>query len=121
MATRWPRSSARTRGSVRYRVRAALTNKNQQGAYRGFGSEVNNWMLEQMVDKAARELDLDPVAIRRKNFIREFPHFIPTGNVYDSGDYDRVLDKALELADYNHWRAEQSGSARRRAVTSASG
>ena len=96
-----------TIGSVRYRVRAALTNKNQQGAYRGFGSEVNNWMLEQMVDKAARELDLDPAAIRRKNFIRQFPHYIPTGNVYDSGDYDKVLDKALELADYEHWRAEQ--------------
>jgi CO/xanthine dehydrogenase Mo-binding subunit len=96
-----------TIGSVRYRVRAALTNKNQQGAYRGFGSEVNNWMLEQMVDKAARELGLDPAAIRRKNFIRQFPHYIPTGNVYDSGDYDQVLDKALELADYEHWRAEQ--------------
>jgi CO/xanthine dehydrogenase Mo-binding subunit len=93
--------------SVRYRVRAALTNKNQQGAYRGFGSEVNNWMLEQMVDKAARELGLDPVAVRRKNFIREFPYFIPTGNVYDSGDYDKVLDKALELSGYDHWRAEQ--------------
>ncbi len=94
--------------SVEYRVRAALTNKNQQGAYRGFGSEVNNWMLEQMVDKAARELDMDPVAIRRHNFIREFPHFIPTGNVYDSGDYDAVLDKALELSEYKHWRAEQA-------------
>src|SRR5436309_996601 len=94
-------------GSVRYRVRAALTNKNQQGAYRGFGSEVNNWMLEQMVDKAARELGLDPVAVRRMNFIRDFPHFIPTGNVYDSGDYERVLDHALELARYDHWRAEQ--------------
>ena len=96
-----------TIGSVRYRVRAALTNKNQQGAYRGFGSEVNNWMLEQMVDKAARELGLDPVAVRRMNFIRDFPHFIPTGNVYDSGDYERVLDHALELAEYDHWRAEQ--------------
>ena len=47
-----------------------MTNKNQQGAYRGFGSEVNNWMLEQMVDKAARELGLDPAVIRRENFIR---------------------------------------------------
>jgi CO/xanthine dehydrogenase Mo-binding subunit len=93
--------------SVEYRVRAALTNKNQQGAYRGFGSEVNNWMLEQMVDKAARELGLDPVEIRRRNFIRDFPYFIPTGNVYDSGDYDGVLDKALKLAEYDHWRAEQ--------------
>jgi CO/xanthine dehydrogenase Mo-binding subunit len=94
-------------GSVRYRVRAALTNKNQQGAYRGFGSEVNNWMLEQMVDKAARELQLDPVEVRRRNFIRNFPHFIPTGNVYDSGDYDAVLDKTLKLGDYDHWRGEQ--------------
>ena len=93
--------------SVEYRVRAALTNKNQQGAYRGFGSEVNNWMLEQIVDKAARELGIDPVEIRRRNFIREFPYFIPTGNVYDSGDYDGVLDKALKLAEYDHWRAEQ--------------
>jgi len=93
--------------SVEYRVRAALTNKNQQGAYRGFGSEVNNWMLEQMVDKAARELGLDPVEIRRRNFIRDFPYFIPTGNVYDSGDYDGVLDKALKLAEYDHWRSEQ--------------
>ncbi len=65
-------------------------------------------MLEQMVDKAARELGMDPVELRRRNFIREFPHFIPTGNVYDSGDYDGVLDKALALGDYEHWRAEQA-------------
>ncbi len=97
-------------GSVRYRVRAVLTNKNQQGAYRGFGSEVNNWMLEQMVDKAARELGMDPVQIRRRNFIQpsDFPYFIPTGNVYDSGDYGAVLDEALKLADYDRWRAEQA-------------
>jgi CO/xanthine dehydrogenase Mo-binding subunit len=96
--------------SVEYTVTAVMTNKCQQGAYRGFGSEVNNWMLERMVDMAARELDLDPVEIRRRNFIGkdEFPYFIPTGNVYDSGDYEAVLDKALELADLDHWRAEQA-------------
>ncbi|XVQ06899.1 xanthine dehydrogenase family protein molybdopterin-binding subunit [Spirillospora sp. CA-255316] len=94
--------------SVRYRARAVITNKNQQGAYRGFGSEVNNWMLEQMVDKAGRELGIDPAEIRRRNFIREFPYFIPTGNVYDSGDYDGVLDKAQKLAGYDHWRHEQA-------------
>jgi carbon-monoxide dehydrogenase large subunit len=99
-----------TIGSVRYRVRAALTNKNQQGAYRGFGSEVNNWMLEQMVDMAARELGIDPAQLRRQNFIQpsDFPYFIPTGNVYDSGDYGAVLDQTLEIADYDHWRAEQA-------------
>ncbi|MGH3501047.1 MAG: xanthine dehydrogenase family protein molybdopterin-binding subunit [Nocardioidaceae bacterium] len=95
--------------SVRYRLRAVLTNKCQQGAYRGFGSEVNNWMLECMVDMAARELGTTAVEIRRKNFIQpdQFPYFIPTGNVYDSGNYDAVLDKALELADYPRWREEQ--------------
>ena len=88
----------------------AAANKNQQGAYRGFGSRSNNWMLEQMVDKAARELGMDPVEIRRKNFIpsSSFPYFIPTGNVYDSGNYAAVLDKTLELADYDHWQAEQA-------------
>lgn len=93
--------------SVRYRAHAIVTNKNQQGAYRGFGSEVNNWALEQIVDKAARELGIDPVEIRRRNYIRTFPHFIPTGNVYDSGDYDRVLDTALELCGYDDWRRRQ--------------
>ncbi|MEA2178481.1 MAG: hypothetical protein QOG77_1778, partial [Solirubrobacteraceae bacterium] len=96
--------------SVEYDLKAVLTNKCQQGAYRGFGSEVNNWMLERMVDMAAVELDMDPVDIRRRNFIQpeDFPYFIPSGNVYDSGDYEAVLDKALELADLDHWRSEQA-------------
>ncbi len=96
-------------GSVSYEVHAVVTNKCQQGAYRGFGSEVNNWMLERMVDLLARKLELDPVEIRRRNLIApaEFPYFIPTGNVYDSGDYAEVLRKALELVGYEQWRAEQ--------------
>jgi carbon-monoxide dehydrogenase large subunit len=96
-------------GSVQYDLKAVFTNKCQQGAYRGFGSEVNNWMLERMVDLAAVELEMDPAALRRRNFIApdQFPYYIPTGNVYDSGDYEQVLDKALGLAEYEHWRAEQ--------------
>jgi CO/xanthine dehydrogenase Mo-binding subunit len=95
---------------VEYGLQAVLTNKNQQGAYRGFGSEVNNWMLERMVDLAAKELGIDRREIRRKNFIRpeEFPYFIPTGNVYDSGDYEPVLDKALELIGWDHWQQEKA-------------
>ncbi len=96
--------------AVQYELHAVLTNKCQQGAYRGFGSEVTNWMLERMVDRAARELGIDPAEIRRKNFIQpqQFPYFIPTGNMYDSGNYAGVLDKALELADYRRWREEQA-------------
>src|SRR6202022_3126554 len=56
--------------SVQYALHAVLTNKCQQGAFRGFGSEVTNWMVARMVDKAARELGMDPVDIRRKNFIQ---------------------------------------------------
>ena len=96
--------------NVRYHLRAALTNKCQQGAYRGFGSEVHNWVLERMVDKAARELEMKPEEIRRMNFIppEAFPYKSPTGNLYDSGNYDAVLDKALGMVDLEHWRAEKA-------------
>ncbi|MBE3575332.1 MAG: xanthine dehydrogenase family protein [Firmicutes bacterium] len=94
---------------VSYRLRAVLTNKCQQGAYRGFGAEVNNWVLERMVDKAARTLGMLPEELRRRNFIQphEFPYKIPTGNIYDSGNYEAVLNKAIELADLPYWREEQ--------------
>ncbi len=111
-ATPSPRSWAPTTiGSVRYRVQAVLTNKNQQGAYRGFGSEVNNWMLEQIVDKAARELGHRPGrASAGATSSPEFPHFIPTGNVYDSGDYDaRPGQRAGALRSTTHWRAGAGG------------
>lgn len=95
--------------STEYRLRAVLTNKTQQGAYRGFGAEVANWAIERVVDKAARQLGMDPAEIRRKNFIQpdQFPHHIPTGNMYDSGDYERVLDHALDEFEYRGMREEQ--------------
>lgn len=95
--------------SVDVDLYCVCTNKCQQGAYRGYGSEVNNFVLERMVDLAARELKLDRIEIRRRNFIRphEFPYKIPTGNIYDSGNYEAVLNKALELIDLNYWKAEQ--------------
>jgi carbon-monoxide dehydrogenase large subunit len=95
--------------TAQYQVQAVLTNKCQQGAYRGFGSEVTNWMVERMVDLVAREIGMDRVEIRRRNFIQpdEFPYFIPTGNMYDSGNYEAVLDRALEMLDYDFWRREQ--------------
>lgn len=94
---------------IRYHLRAVVTNKCQQGAYRGFGSEVHNWVLERMVDKAARELAIKPEEIRRRNFldVDQFPYTSPTGNLYDSGNYPAVLDKALGLIDLEHWRAEK--------------
>ena len=97
-------------GAVSYRACCVLTNKCQQGAYRGFGAEVHNFALERMVDLAARELGMDPIELRRKNFIRsdQFPYKIPCGNVYDSGNYEGVLEEALRCIDLDHWRAEQA-------------
>jgi CO/xanthine dehydrogenase Mo-binding subunit len=94
---------------VKYRVRAVLTNKCQQGPYRGFGAEVHNWVLERLVDSGAARLGLAPEEIRRRNFIQpdQFPYKIPGGNLYDSGDYPAVLDKALSMIDLDKWRAER--------------
>ncbi len=95
--------------NIRYHLRAAITNKCQQGAYRGFGSEVQNWVLERMVEKAAEKLEIKPEDIRRMNFIppEDFPYKTATGNVYDSGNYPAVLDEALRMIDLEHWRAEK--------------
>lgn len=85
---------------------AVLTNKTQQGPYRGFGSEVTNWVIERMVDAAADELDMDREELRLMNMIQpdEFPYMIPTGNIYDSGNYQKVLSEAKALIDYDGWR-----------------
>jgi CO/xanthine dehydrogenase Mo-binding subunit len=95
---------------VDYELTAVATNKCQQGAYRGFGSEVQTWVLERLVDAAADELDMDPVELRRQNFIppEEFPYRIPSGNMYDSGNYEAVLEEALDLAAYDEWREKQA-------------
>ena len=93
-------------------IYAVFTNKCQQGACRGFGSEVTNFMIERIVDAAVDELGLDPVAFRRDNFIQpeEFPYQIPTGNLYDSGNYPGALDMALQMLDYDGWRNKQQAA-----------
>ncbi|HSE94014.1 MAG TPA: molybdopterin cofactor-binding domain-containing protein, partial [Methylomirabilota bacterium] len=69
-----------------------------------------NFALERLVDAAAQELGLDAVEIRRKNFIQpdKFPFKTPCGNVYDSGNYPAVLDKALQMADWPALRRMQA-------------
>jgi carbon-monoxide dehydrogenase large subunit len=88
-------------------VRGVFTNKAPTGAYRGAGGPEAAFCTERTVDLIAQELDLDPADVRRKNFISPevFPYTTPTGTTYDSGDYARGFDRALELADYAHWRA----------------
>jgi len=98
-----------TIGSVETGIKAVLTNKNQQGVFRGAGSDVGNWVLERLVDAASDELGIDGIELRRRNLIQpdQFPYKMPTGNVYDSGNYPSVLNMALQHADLDYWRQEQ--------------
>lgn len=90
-------------------VQAVFTNTTPVDAYRGAGRPEATYMLERLVETAAKEIGMDPAELRKKNFIPAdaFPYQTPVALLYDSGDYAKTLDKALELADYK-------GFARRR-------
>lgn len=95
--------------SVEYEAIAVATNKTGQIAVRGFGQSPTNLAIESAVDKVARHLGLDRVEVRRRNLIPAdaFPYEIPSGSVYDSGDYRTVLDKALALAPIEAFEARR--------------
>jgi carbon-monoxide dehydrogenase large subunit len=89
------------------RIDCVFTNTTPVDAYRGAGRPEATHLIERMVDLLARRLDLDPADVRRRNFAREFPHTTATGLAYDSGDYDKSLDRALELVGYDDLREQQ--------------
>ncbi|HSM04215.1 MAG TPA: xanthine dehydrogenase family protein molybdopterin-binding subunit [Longimicrobiales bacterium] len=82
-------------------VKGVFTHTAPVDAYRGAGRPEAAFLLERLADLAARELEMDPVEIRRKNFISEFPYATPVALEYDAGDYHGTLDQALELADWD--------------------
>jgi carbon-monoxide dehydrogenase large subunit len=86
----------------------AFTNATPTDAYRGAGRPEATYAIERTVDALARELDMDPVEIRRLNFITEFPATIASGLTIDSGDFHASLDRALELLDYDAVRRDQA-------------
>jgi carbon-monoxide dehydrogenase large subunit len=91
------------------RVRSIVTNATPTASYRGAGRPEAAFALERLVDRLARRLGRDPVALRLENFIapEDFPYRSPTGAVYDSGRHAHALARATELADYARWRAVQ--------------
>ena len=96
--------------NARCRADAVLTNKNINEPYRGAGRPEAAFMIERAMNVLAAELGMDPVALRRKNFIApdQFPYKTATGATYDSGEYEKTLDKALALIRYDDLRAEQA-------------
>jgi aerobic carbon-monoxide dehydrogenase large subunit len=95
---------------IGYDVAVVLTNLAPMGAYRGAGRPEAAAMLERIIDMAAVELGIDPVVIRRRNFLQpdEFPYTTVTGVTYDIGAYDAALTEALRVAGYDDLRAEQA-------------
>ncbi|MBT4520869.1 MAG: xanthine dehydrogenase family protein molybdopterin-binding subunit [Halieaceae bacterium] len=95
--------------AAQYDLKLVATNRAPTYPYRGYGPPPHNFVLESMVDIAARDLGMDAAQIRRMNYIApdQFPYTIPSGNEYDSGRYEVVLDKVIAMANYREMRELQ--------------
>lgn len=93
--------------AVSARTVGVLTNRVPTDPYRGAGRPEATFAIERMIDIFAAEIGVDPVEVRRKNFIRSFPYTNTFGLTYDSGDYEKSLAQALELIGYEDFRREQ--------------
>ena len=98
--------------AVRATLTEVFTNKTPTDAYRGAGRPEAIYFLERAMDMLARDLEMDPAQLRRKNFIRpeQFPYATQTGVEYDSGDYDKALDRALEMAGWEQLKAARDAA-----------
>jgi carbon-monoxide dehydrogenase large subunit len=94
-------------------VEAVYTNTAPVDAYRGAGRPEATFVIERLVEVAAREMGQDPAQFRRKNFIRKFPHQTPVIMCYDAGDYDAAMKKALEAHDVKGFARRRRESGRR--------
>ncbi|HEU5176334.1 MAG TPA: xanthine dehydrogenase family protein molybdopterin-binding subunit, partial [Burkholderiales bacterium] len=94
-------------------VTAVFTNTTPVDAYRGAGRPEATYVVERLVETAARELKIDPAELRRRNFIRNFPYQTPVALQYDIGDYDATLDAALKLGDVAGFKKRKEESSTR--------
>jgi carbon-monoxide dehydrogenase large subunit len=100
---------------VAVEVRSVFTNTMPLGPYRGAGRPEANYVLERVVDEAARISGIDPVELRRRNLIpsTKIPYKTAVGTTYDSGEFAPILTKALELSDYARFGARRAAAAKR--------
>ena len=95
--------------AYRFQCDGVFTNKTPTDAYRGAGRPEATFAIERIMDELAAELDMDPMELRRKNWIKheEFPFTTVAGLTYDSGNYEAATDKALQMMGWDELRAEQ--------------
>ena len=96
--------------NVQCKVTGVYTTTTPVDAYRGAGRPEATYLVERMIDRYAAEIGMDPAEVRRKNLIAPFEdgHEVATSVVYDSGNYEVALDRALELVEYDDFRAQQA-------------
>ena len=96
-------------------LQAVMTNTAPVGAYRGAGRPESIYIIERMMDESARQLGIDRLELRRRNFVRpeQMPYKNPMAQLYDSGRFEHVMDQGLELADWNGFATREADSRRR--------
>src|SRR5262245_53134770 len=100
---------------VDYRIKGVLTNTMATGAYRGAGRPEGNYLIERLIEKAARQTGIDRVELRRRNLLKpeELPYRTHVGETYDSGEFERMLEGALKAADWEGFEKRKSEASRR--------
>ena len=108
----WVATSIYDIRTISLRVSAVMTNCTPVGAYRGAGRPEAIYIIERLMDAAAREMKLDPAELRRRNLIRpaQMPYTNPMAQVYDCGEFEKILDQGLALADWKGFDARRAAS-----------
>ncbi len=99
--------------NIHCNVKTVYTNTVPVDAYRGAGRPEATYLVERIVETAAREVGMDPAEFRRINFVREFPHQTPVIMCYDAGDYEASLNAAMTAIDYTGFSARKAEAAAR--------
>lgn len=111
----WVTTSVYDIQAIDLQLTAVMTNTMPLGAYRGAGRPEAIYIIERLMDAAARELKLDPPELRRRNLIRpqQMPYKNPMGQVYDCGEFEKIMDQGLVLADWKGFDARLAESKKR--------
>jgi carbon-monoxide dehydrogenase large subunit len=110
----WVQTSVYDIPLIDFHFQAVMTNTATTGAYRGAGRPEAIYIMERLMDEAARQMGMDRIALRRRNFIQphQFPYKNPMGQVYDVGAFEQVMDGGLTLADWAGFEARAQASAK---------
>jgi carbon-monoxide dehydrogenase large subunit len=111
----WVSTSIYDIDTIDVHIKAVLTNTAPTGAYRGAGRPEAIYIIERLMDAAARKTGIDQVELRRRNMIRpeQMPYTNPMDKTYDSGQFEKVMNEAVALADWNRFEARAADAKRR--------